>query len=68
MIFKIIGAIGILLITIGIITNIKKTENLFYIIGGACLLAYSLYVKDIIFIVLQIIFILAAVIAFFRNK
>jgi len=42
---------------------VKKREhqNVFFIMGGLCLEAYSIYIKDVIFIILQIIFILAAV-------
>jgi hypothetical protein len=59
-IFKIIGAAGLLLIAIGIITKKRKAQDVLYIIGGLCLEAYSIYLGDVIFIILQIIFILAA--------
>ena len=58
--FKVIGALGIILISLGIITKRRKHEDLLYILGGLCLEIYSIAIKDIIFIVLQIIFILAA--------
>ena len=60
-IFKIIGATGLLLISVGIITKKRKTQDVLYIIGGLCLEAYSIYLGDIIFIILQIIFTLAAI-------
>jgi hypothetical protein len=60
-IFKIIGAAGLLLISIGIITKKRKTQDVLYIIGGLCLEAYSIYLGDVIFIILQIIFTLAAI-------
>ncbi len=59
--FKIIGAVGLLLISSGIITKKRKTQDIFYILGGVCLEIYSIYLGDIIFIILQIIFILSAV-------
>lgn len=34
-IFKIIGAVGLLLISAGIITKKRKTQDLFYVMGGA---------------------------------
>ncbi|MFQ5540745.1 MAG: hypothetical protein ACE5F4_00655 [Candidatus Paceibacteria bacterium] len=60
-IFKIIGAAGLLLISIGIVTKKRKTQDVLYIIGGLCLEAYSIYLGDVIFIILQIIFTLAAI-------
>jgi len=59
--FKIIGALGIILISIGIINKKRKVQNIYFICGGLCLEIYSIYIQDLIFIVLQIIFILAAI-------
>jgi len=59
--FKIIGAIGLLLISIGIITKNRKTQNQLYIVGSVCLEAYSIYLGDTVFIILQIIFTLASI-------
>ncbi|MCD6109216.1 hypothetical protein J7J83_00415 [bacterium] len=71
-IFKIIGALGIILISLGIITKKRKTQDVLYILGGLCLETYSIYVGDLIFIILQIIFTLAAIYDFskiqFSNK
>lgn len=60
-IFKIIGAAGLLLISVGIITKKREIQDVLYIIGGLCLEAYSIYLGDVIFIILQIIFTLAAI-------
>ncbi|MCD4704486.1 hypothetical protein K8R66_00215 [bacterium] len=60
-IFKIVGALGIVLISIGIIVKKRKNQNIYYILGGLCLEIYSIYIGDLIFIILQIIFILAAI-------
>lgn len=59
-IYKIVGATGLLLISVGIITKKRKTQDILYIVGGLCLEAYSIYLDDAIFIILQIIFTLAA--------
>jgi len=56
MIFKIIGALGLLLISIGIITKTRKTQDIYYIFGGICLELYSMFLGDMIFIVLQAFF------------
>jgi len=62
------GALGILLISIGIINKKRKNQNLLYIFGGICLLTYSIYIRDTIFIILQIIFTLAAIYALKITK
>ena len=67
-IFKIIGALGIILISIGIITKKRKTQDIFYILGGICLETYSIYIGDLIFIILQIIFTLAAIYDFAKIQ
>jgi len=60
-IFKLIGALGLILISIGIITKKRSKQDIFYIIGGICLEIYSIYLGDLIFIILQIVFTLSAV-------
>ena len=59
--FEVIGVLGLVLISIGVITKKRKVQDIFYIGGGICLETYSIYIGNVIFIVLQIIFILAAV-------
>ena len=58
--FKLVGALGLLLISVGIITKKRKDQDLFYIFGGSFLEIYSIYIGDIIFITLQLIFVFAA--------
>jgi len=67
-IFKLIGALGLIFISIGILTKKRKTQNIYYITGGLCLEAYSIYIGDLVFIVLQIIFIVAAGYDFLKLK
>ncbi|MBT6691596.1 hypothetical protein HOB10_04665 [Candidatus Parcubacteria bacterium] len=67
-IFKIAGIVGLVLISIGVITQKKESEDLIYIFGGVCLLVYSSYIGDLIFIVLQIIFIISAVFHFLKTR
>jgi len=64
--FKIIGALGIILISLGIITKQRKKQDVFYILGGIFLETYSVYLGDVIFIILQIIFTLAAIYDFMK--
>lgn len=72
-IFEIIGILGLILIIVGIVTKKRKNQDIFYIFGGTCLTIYSNYIGDLIFIILQIIFTLAAIydltkIQFFKSK
>jgi len=57
------GIIGLILIIIGILIKKKdrKKRDVLYIFGGILLAIYSFYIKDIIFITLQIIFVLVAI-------
>ena len=58
--FKLIGAVGLVLICIGLLLKNRKHQNILYIIGGGCLEIYSIYLRDTIFIILQIAFMLSA--------
>ena len=66
--FEIIGALGLVLITIGILNKKRKIQNIFYIFGGLSLLTYSIYLKNVIFIILQSIFTLAAAYDLIKGK
>ncbi|MAF80335.1 hypothetical protein CL629_04645 [bacterium] len=68
MLFKGIGVIGLVLITIGIIVGRRKTQSFLFIIGGLCLGAYSIYIRDVIFIILQIVFTLVAIYEFIKLQ
>jgi len=72
-IFKLIGALGLILISAGIIVKKRKLQDILYVFGGLCLLTYSIYIADLIFITLQTIFIIVALydlirIQFFKKK
>ena len=70
MIFKVLGAIGMLLLVYGIINKSSLKRNELFTIGGLFLLAYSVYLRDPIFIPLQIIFSTASIYEIYciRNK
>lgn len=67
-IFRIIGAIGLIFISAGILRRKRAYQDESYIIGGICLEVYSIHIGDILFIVLQIIFTLAAIDDFIKNR
>ena len=60
LIARICGIIGLLLIISGIISKSKKREDEFYILGGLMLFVYSSYLRDLIFMSLQAIFVIVA--------
>lgn len=66
--FQIIGAIGLILMAAGVLIKKRKTQDIFYFIGGCFLLTYSISIDSIIFIILQIIFSLAAIYDFIKLQ
>ncbi|MEK7585710.1 MAG: hypothetical protein AAB477_00530 [Patescibacteria group bacterium] len=66
--FKIIGIIGLVLICLGMIVKNRKTRDTFSFFGGVGLLVYSIYLKDIIFTILQSVYIVVVSVDYFRNK
>lgn len=59
-IFTVIGAIGLVLISIGIWIKKEIWQDVIFVLGGIFLLAYSIYISNTIFIILQIVFIISA--------
>lgn len=68
MVWKLIGALGILLVAIGILRKDRKQQDVFYMAGGVCLEIYSVVIQDVIFIILQLIFIAAAVYDYGKKR
>ncbi len=66
--FKLIGAIGLILITKGVIEKKRINAIMFFIGGGILLEIYSLYIQDIVFIILQLIFTIVAIHQFLKLK
>jgi len=59
--FGIIGAIGIIFLSIGILNKKRQLQDKYYALGGIFLLVYSISIKNIIFIIVQVIFTLTAI-------
>ena len=64
--FKLIGAGGLLLISIGLLYKNRTYQDTLYIVGGILLELYSIHIHDIIFIILQIVFIVSAIYDFIQ--
>ena len=62
--FKFIGALGIVLISIGILIKKRKTQNICYILGGICLEIYSIHIGDKVFMILEGIFTITAIFSY----
>ncbi|MFC1682489.1 YgjV family protein [Nanoarchaeota archaeon] len=66
-IFHVIAVIGLISIILGtFIISMKRQFRRRYtypllIIGGICLLVYSIYINDLIFIILQSVFVISSV-------
>lgn len=65
---KLFGVVGLLCITAGILLHDRKKQNYLFIAGGISLAAYSVYIEDSIFIILQIVFVGAAITNLLRHK
>jgi lipid-A-disaccharide synthase-like uncharacterized protein len=57
---KLFGVAGLLAVTLGILLKNRKNQNILFIVGGVLLEIYSIHQKDVIFIVLQVVFTAAA--------
>jgi Ca2+/Na+ antiporter len=68
LIFKILGALGLVFITIGVLTKERIRENILFIVGGLLLEVYSVHLGDMIFIPLQVIFVVASVYEVYELK
>lgn len=59
---EIFGIIGLIVISFAIWVRKEKKQDTLFVLGGAALLVYSWSLGNVIFIVLQIVFILSALI------
>ena len=65
--FKLFAILGLICIIVGISLvkqSQKRKQYILFIIGGIFLEVYSIYIKDLIFIILQLAFIISAIFEF----
>lgn len=69
-IFRLLGVLGLIFIIVGVLVKRRKRKlrDILYILGGIALAAYSIYIRDTIFIILQVVFTLVAIYDFSRQK
>jgi hypothetical protein len=58
--FKIAGAIGLMMVVAGVLLRKRNVQDELYFLGGIFLISYSIHIGDWVFILLQVVFILAA--------
>ena len=61
------GIVGLILITIAIWLK-EKVQNVLFIVGGLGLLVYSASIENLIFIILQLVFIISAGVELFKKR
>lgn len=66
--FYVFGIVGLLLITYGVLSKFPLIEKKYFIFGGIFMTIYSLFMGDLIFILLQIVFLSASIYKFFKIK
>jgi len=66
--FEIAGALGLLLISVGVVLKNRKEEDILYIAGGILLEIYSISIHSTIFIILQIVFTASATYDFLKKR
>jgi lipid-A-disaccharide synthase-like uncharacterized protein len=64
----IFGILGLVIISIAIWLKKERMQDAWFVLGGAALLAYSISIEDTIFIILQIVFILSALVELLRMR
>jgi hypothetical protein len=62
------GIIGLVVVSISIWVKKEKRQDLFFILGGLFLLVHSIGIKSWIFSILQIVFIVSALIEFLKLR
>ena len=63
-----IGIIGLIVISYAIWIKNERKQDFLFIIGGLALLSYSFYQKDLIFFILQIVFVASAFVELLKLK
>jgi asparagine N-glycosylation enzyme membrane subunit Stt3 len=60
--FIILGILGLLILSFAVWLRNERKQDLWFVIGGILLLIYSISINNVIFTILQIVFITSALI------
>jgi lipid-A-disaccharide synthase-like uncharacterized protein len=66
--YKLFGIVGLILICIAMVVKSRKKRDTLSFFGGIGLLIYSIYLKDVIFVILQSVYIVVVSVDYFRHK
>ena len=67
-IITILGVIGLIVISISIWIKNEQKQDVYFIIGGLFLFIYSVGIHNLIFSVLQIVFMLSALVEIMKKS
>jgi len=62
------GIIGLIIISYAIWLKNETKQNVLFVIGGVCLLIYSFLIDNLIFMILQAVFVLSAAIEIAKKS
>jgi len=65
-IYKFVGILGLVIISVGVFWQKKYIEDILYIFGGIALLLYSYHIREWIFIIFLVLFVISALFHLFR--
>ena len=68
LLFQGLGIAGLLSITVGVLKKRKCRADEYFILGGALLLVYSIYRRDLVFAILQVVFMTSALYDFYKHR
>jgi len=66
--FLILGILGLIFVTLGVLQRQEIKSDYLYVLGGLFLVIYSLSIKNWIFIILQVVFILGSLYEILKIK
>ncbi len=64
----IFGIVGLIVISIAVWIKKERNQDVLFVIGGLFLLGYSIALRDKIFIILQLVFILSSAVELLKIK
>ncbi len=64
----IFGIVGLLIVSAAIWVKREKNQDVLFVIGGICLLIYSLSIDSYIFVILQLVFIISSSLELVRLR
>ncbi len=66
--FRIIGIIGLVLICVAMMVKKRSLRNVLAFFGGISMLLYSIYLKDLIFIILQAVYTIVIIFDYMKYR